>query len=37
MLMQLQNQEIKREVFSGDFFGEVGIGTIKEYGIRTIL
>jgi len=30
MLMQLQNQESKREVFSGDCFGEVGIGTIKN-------
>jgi hypothetical protein len=35
MLMQLQNQESKREVFSGDCFGEVGIGTIKKHGIRT--
>jgi hypothetical protein len=35
MLMQLQNQESKREVFSGDCFGEVGIGAIKEHDIRT--
>ncbi|ONM35464.1 Protein kinase superfamily protein [Zea mays] len=33
--VELQNQESKREVFSGDCFGEVGIGAIKEHDIRT--
>jgi hypothetical protein len=36
MLVQLQNQS-KREVFSGDYFGEVEIATINEHHIQNIL